>query len=282
MAGMRFAGIDRRSRAARPTGCRPRADAAADAAGRRGGAARPRPWRPTARAWSDAAARRESGSSAAHSLRRGWRSGGRIDPASSRGSRRRVSTTSGIGAGRLTSASCGAALSAAGGDRSARENVAGAGRGEAAVTGGRGGTRRRTRSSSSAASAAIPGDGGKARGSSAGTRSMTVSRVSMRRTVADIGLAGDRRGEDDAAFFLQAHEAVAPGRLIGTDIVAGDRDETAAFGETRERRARHGGSRLRRSGPRHAARPRRAGSSAPRSAGSPDRAGRGSARRCAG
>ena len=56
------------------------------------------------------------------------------------------------------------------------------------------------------------------------------------RTVAGIGLAGDRRGEDDAAFLLQAHEAVAPGRLIGTDIVAGDRDEASAFGETRKRR----------------------------------------------
>ena len=55
--------------------------------------------------------------------------------------------------------------------------------------------------------------------------------------MADIGLAGDRRREDDAAFFLQADEAVAPGRLIGTDIVAGDRDQAAAFGKTRERRA---------------------------------------------
>ena len=73
MAGMRLAGIDRRSRAARRTGCRPRAGAAADAAGRTGAAGRPRPWRPTARAWSDAAARRESGSPAAHSPRRGSR-----------------------------------------------------------------------------------------------------------------------------------------------------------------------------------------------------------------
>ena len=30
---------------------------------------------------------------------------------------------------------------------------------------------------------------------------MTVSRVSIGRTVADIGLAGDRRGEDDTAFL---------------------------------------------------------------------------------
>ena len=58
-------------------------------------------------------------------------------------------------------------------------NTAGEGRGVAPATGARGGTRRETRSSSSAASAAMPGEGGKARGSSAGTRSITVSRVSM-------------------------------------------------------------------------------------------------------
>ena len=57
------------------------------------------------------------------------------------------------------------------------------------------------------------------------------------RTVADIGAAGDRRGEDDAAFLLQAHKGLAPGRLIRTDIMAGDRDETAALGEPRQRRA---------------------------------------------
>ena len=55
--------------------------------------------------------------------------------------------------------------------------------------------------------------------------------------MADIGLAGDRRGEDDAAFLLQLDEAVAPGRLIGTDIMAGDGDEPSAVGEPRKRRA---------------------------------------------
>ena len=58
-----------------------------------------------------------------------------------------------------------------------------------------------------------------------------------RGAVAGIGLAGERRREDDAALLLQTHEAVAPGRLIGTDIAAGDGDEAAAFGETRKRGA---------------------------------------------
>ena len=54
--------------------------------------------------------------------------------------------------------------------------------------------------------------------------------------MADIGLAGDRGGEDDAAFLLQTYEAVAPRELIGTDIAAGDGDEPSAVGETGERR----------------------------------------------
>ena len=57
-------------------------------------------------------------------------------------------------------------------------SATGGGSGVASMTGGRFGTRRETQPSSSAASAAMPGDGGKVRGSSAGTRSMTVSRVS--------------------------------------------------------------------------------------------------------
>ena len=55
--------------------------------------------------------------------------------------------------------------------------------------------------------------------------------------MADIGLAGDRRGEDDAAFLLQTYEAVAPGQLIGADNMAGDRDEPSAVGKPRRRRA---------------------------------------------
>jgi hypothetical protein len=56
-----------------------------------------------------------------------------------------------------------------------------------------------------------------------------------RGAVARIGLAGDRGREDDARFLLQAHKAVAPGRLIGTDIAAGDGDESSPFGKTRKR-----------------------------------------------
>ena len=57
------------------------------------------------------------------------------------------------------------------------------------------------------------------------------------RAVAGISPAGDRRREDNAGLLLQAHEALAPSRPVGTDIVAGDRDEPSAFGETRQRRA---------------------------------------------
>ena len=52
------------------------------------------------------------------------------------------------------------------------------------------------------------------------------------RTVADIGLAADRRGEDDAAFLLQFDEAVAAGGVVRSEIVAGDGDETPAVGQT--------------------------------------------------
>ena len=54
--------------------------------------------------------------------------------------------------------------------------------------------------------------------------------------VPGIGTAGDRRREHDAALRLKAHEALAPGRLIGTDIMAGDGDEPSALGEPREGR----------------------------------------------
>ena len=58
-----------------------------------------------------------------------------------------------------------------------------------------------------------------------------------RGAMAGIGLAGERRGEHDAALLLQPDEALAPGRLIRTDIAAGDGDEPSAVGEARERGA---------------------------------------------
>ena len=90
MAGMRFAGIDDAFE------LRVRQDAGGEKARRqmrpvgRAAAGRPRPSPPTGRAWSDAAARRRSGSPAAHSPRRGSRSGARLRPASTRRSRRRA------------------------------------------------------------------------------------------------------------------------------------------------------------------------------------------------
>ena len=143
MAGMRFAGIDRALELRVRQNGGGRAGAAANAGGRRAG-------------------RRDRGHGGRlHELGRmrlragnmdrlqriafveaGGQTDGCIRP-SSRGSRSEISTKSGIGAGRLTRVSCGAGGFRPRGDRCARWNVAGAGRGEAAVTGGRGGTRRR-------------------------------------------------------------------------------------------------------------------------------------------
>ena len=64
---------------------------------------------------------------------------------------------------------------------------------------------------------------------------MTVSRVSIARTVADIGLSGDRRGEDDTGLLLQADEGVAARGIFGSDIVAGDRNQAAALGKPGQR-----------------------------------------------
>ncbi|CEG10271.1 hypothetical protein BN961_03709 [Afipia felis] len=45
----------------------------------------------------------------------------------------------------------------------------------------------------------------------------------------------DGGGEHDAAPLLQADEGVAPGRYVGAEIRAGDRDQAPAIGEPRER-----------------------------------------------
>src|SRR3546814_4159497 len=52
-----------------------------------------------------------------------------------------------------------------------------------------------------------------------------------------IGFAGKPGREDDTAPLLPAQEAVAPGGVVGRETVAGDGDQTAAIGETGERRA---------------------------------------------
>lgn len=54
--------------------------------------------------------------------------------------------------------------------------------------------------------------------------------------VAGIDAAVDRSREHDAASFLQTDEAIAPGWIVGREIRAGDGDEAAAIGETRQRR----------------------------------------------
>ena len=53
--------------------------------------------------------------------------------------------------------------------------------------------------------------------------------------VAGIGPAIDGRREHDAAALLQSDEAVAPGGIVGGKAGAGNGDQAAAFGETRQR-----------------------------------------------
>ena len=57
-----------------------------------------------------------------------------------------------------------------------------------------------------------------------------------RRAVAGIDAPLDRRREDDAPAFLQADEGVAPGRMIGREAGASDRDQPSAVGKAGERR----------------------------------------------
>jgi hypothetical protein len=56
-----------------------------------------------------------------------------------------------------------------------------------------------------------------------------------RRAVTRVDAAGDRRGEDDAGFLLQTDKGLAPGRIVGRQVMAGDGDEASAFSEARER-----------------------------------------------
>ncbi len=57
-----------------------------------------------------------------------------------------------------------------------------------------------------------------------------------RRAVAGIDTTIDRRGEHDAAAFLEADKGVAPGRMVGRDAGASDRDQPPAIGKASERR----------------------------------------------
>ena len=54
--------------------------------------------------------------------------------------------------------------------------------------------------------------------------------------VLGVDRAVDRGREHDAAALLQPDEGVAPGRVVGPEVRAGDRHQPPAVGETRERR----------------------------------------------
>ena len=98
-------------------------------------------------------------------------------------------------------------------------------------------------------------------------------------SVAGIDPAIDGRREHDAAALLQSDKAVAPGGIVGGEAGAGNGDQAAAFGETRQRGRRGDAAPHRRPGRRHGRRPRRAGSSARRSDARRHREGRGCAPR---
>ena len=57
------------------------------------------------------------------------------------------------------------------------------------------------------------------------------------RAMLGIDRAVDRRGEDDGAALLKANKGIAPGRRLGAEVRARDCDQTAAVGETRQRRS---------------------------------------------
>ena len=148
----------------------------AGAADRSAWAARPTPSPPTARAWSDAAASREYGSTASRILRRA------LGEAAALGRR----PVDGL-IGELDRLRLGDCADGDGGARAHTARTAARRRRDAAVgaaaTGPAIGQPRRHMlddpASSVATSGAMPGDGGNAVGSSAGSLSMTVSRVSI-------------------------------------------------------------------------------------------------------
>jgi len=57
-----------------------------------------------------------------------------------------------------------------------------------------------------------------------------------RSAMAGIDASLDRGGEDHAPTFLQADESIAPGRMIGREARARDRDQASAVGKPGERR----------------------------------------------
>ena len=57
-----------------------------------------------------------------------------------------------------------------------------------------------------------------------------------RRAMACIGAPLDRGGENHAPTFLEAEKSVAPGRMIGSEARACDRDQPPAVGKAGERR----------------------------------------------
>ena len=55
--------------------------------------------------------------------------------------------------------------------------------------------------------------------------------------VLGIDSAVNRRRENDAALFLQPHEGLSPGGIVGRDVRACDGDEPSALGKTGQSRS---------------------------------------------
>ena len=108
---------------------------------------------------------------------------------------------------------------------------------DGAATAGRGGTNRVTQSSSVAESGAMPMRSRKQLWI-IGRHAVDDGQAGVRGgAVAGIDPAVDAGGEHHAAALLQPDEPIPPGRIVGGQSFAGDGDQTAALGETRQRRA---------------------------------------------
>ena len=117
--------------------------------------------------------------------------------------------------------------------------MAGRAIGEAATAvaiGNRAGTYSVTQPSSVATSGATPRGDGNVVASSAGNRSITVSRVSMVVPCLAKTAPAMAAREDDAPAFLQPDEGIAPDRIVRGTTRPGDCDQPTAFGEPRQGR----------------------------------------------
>ena len=137
----------------------------------------------------------------------------------------------------------------------------------AVAIGNRGGTCSLTQPSSVATSGATPRGAGNDVASSAGDRSITVSRVSMLVPCLAIDRASRwQREKTTRPRSCNRTKASMPDRIVGGEARAGNCDQAPAVGEPRQAPTRYAARQRPPCGDRRWRRPRMAGSSARRSA----------------